>query len=463
MSGDPADKSQPRLPSWRPQPSEPASSAAPTSALPVTDDIDEAWAAGESPRSSERAKPPSELPRPVSERRPVSDPPKLASMAPPKPKSERPSVPSERPKLTSERPEVTSRPPSVRVSSTPTPGTVTAVARRSTLLGIAPAPDGSSDSTLTPSMPPPSSPDGGASKFEAAAQLLEQKRASLTPKPPETNADATSAPRTSEITAPRGETAAQAARTAEAPAESGDATPPPTSEVTPSSGRARHSERADAPPKSRRRSAAPPPQRGIGILPLALAAAVFVAMFLVGAMRAIREELSNAKPATTTPSSLVESSPATRPAASPASEPAAAASPVARLEESIPAASAETSAGSSAPAPSAAEAMEGASGEPAHAGNTVPVLVRASVSGARFYRHGKQVGMNSVIVDLAPGEKRAFEVDLPGYVSRKVIVDGSSSEVVVILPRISETPAAAHAAAAPASGATPAVPAESAP
>jgi hypothetical protein len=56
--------------------------------------------------------------------------------------------------------------------------------------------------------------------------------------------------------------------------------------------------------------------------------------------------------------------------------------------------------------------------------------------------------MNSVIVELAPGEKRAFEVDLPGYVSRKVVVDGSRSEVVVILPRISEAAGATHAAAA---------------
>jgi hypothetical protein len=54
------------------------------------------------------------------------------------------------------------------------------------------------------------------------------------------------------------------------------------------------------------------------------------------------------------------------------------------------------------------------------------------------------VGMNSVMVELSPGEKRAFEVDLPGYVSRKVVVDGSRSEVVVILPRVSDTPVPAQ-------------------
>lgn len=75
--------------------------------------------------------------------------------------------------------------------------------------------------------------------------------------------------------------------------------------------------------------------------------------------------------------------------------------------------------------------------------------MRAALSGAKFYRYGKQVGMNSLIVELAPGEKRAFEVDLPGYVSRKVVVDGSRSEVVVVLPRISETPAPAHEGPAP--------------
>jgi hypothetical protein len=66
-------------------------------------------------------------------------------------------------------------------------------------------------------------------------------------------------------------------------------------------------------------------------------------------------------------------------------------------------------------------------------------MVRSAVSGAKFYRNGKQVGLNSVMVELGPGEKRAFEVDLAGYVSRKVVVDGSRSEVVVILPRASET------------------------
>jgi len=86
--------------------------------------------------------------------------------------------------------------------------------------------------------------------------------------------------------------------------------------------------------------------------------------------------------------------------------------------------------------------------------------MRSAVAGAKFFRNGKQVGMNSVIVELAPGERRAFEVNLPGYVSRKVVVDGSRAEVVVYLPRISDTPSdQARAASAPAAGAAQADPA----
>jgi hypothetical protein len=440
MSGDPADKSEPRLPSWRPPADNTsATPAAPASVAPGTEEIDDAWASGESPNSSERAKPPSELPRPVSERRPVSEPPKLASLAPPKPSSQRPSV--------------TSRPPTVRVSSTPTPGPAAAMTRRATLLGIAPAPDGSSESPQ--SAPPASSPGAaaspdGASKFEAAAQLLEQKRASMAPKAPTADDSGASSERTSK---PAADGADAAALPEAAPAgESTDASTPPPAEVAPESGKARRSEPGDTAPKSRRRrSSAPPAPRGIGIIPLVIAAAVFVVMFLVGAMRAMRDELVDSKPSAKSPPSVVESPPPELPVSA-ASLPAAPAATIAPQEPAAP----ETA----APAPSIAEPVTSASAEPASADGTNKVLVRSAVAGAKFFRNGKQVGMNSVIVELAPGEKRAFEVNLPGYVSRKVVVDGSRAEVVVYLPRISDTPSdQARPASAPATGAPQADPA----
>lgn len=442
MSGDPADKSEPRLPSWRPQSSDvaPGSPAAPASMTPATDDIDDAWAGSESPESAERAKPPSELPKPQSEKRPVSDPPKLASMAPPKPASSRPNA--------------SSRPPAVRVSSTPTPGpTATAVKRRATLLGIAPAPEGSADSAPSHSVPPPSGPTSadGASKFEAAAQLLEQKRASMAPKPPTGEDTPPTSKRAAELSNDEAETASPSAK--EPSADGADAKTPPGAEVAPESIRPRRSEPGDAPPKSRRRrSSAPPAPRGIGIIPLVLAAAVFVVMFLVGAMRAMRDELVDSKPTAKTPPSVVESQPAPEHPAPAVSLPAA---PAVTVAPQDPAAAMETA----TPAPSvaepvasaSAEPVASASAEPASTDGTVKVMVRSAVTGAKFFRNGKQVGVNSVIVELAPGEKRAFEVNLPGYVSRKVVVDGSRAEVVVYLPHISETPSdQARAASAPA-------------
>jgi hypothetical protein len=233
---------------------------------------------------------------------------------------------------------------------------------------------------------------------------------------------------------PAAETAATA--TLEDPAniatesERSDVTPP-AAEAAPESGRARRSDRADGAPKSRRRSSAPPPPRSSGVLPFALGAAVFAVMFLAGAMRAMREEPTAAKPSAR-PTSTAENIPVQAPAPPLDPVPAAVPSVVAQADP--------LTEDTAAPPASAAEPAASTSGEPAGSGDTIRVMLRSAVAGAKFYRYGKQVGMNSVMVELAPGEKRAFEVDLQGYVPRKVIVDGSRSEVVVILPRISEAP-----------------------
>ena len=51
--------------------------------------------------------------------------------------------------------------------------------------------------------------------------------------------------------------------------------------------------------------------------------------------------------------------------------------------------------------------------------------------GARFYYKGKKMGGSPMRVELAPGEKRAFEVGHPNYVTRKIVIDGSEPEVIV--------------------------------
>jgi hypothetical protein len=57
------------------------------------------------------------------------------------------------------------------------------------------------------------------------------------------------------------------------------------------------------------------------------------------------------------------------------------------------------------------------------------------------------MGGSPMRVELAPGEKRAFEVGHPNFVTRKVVVDGSQPEMIVGLH-----PKAAGAASQPKAG-----------
>jgi hypothetical protein len=86
-----------------------------------------------------------------------------------------------------------------------------------------------------------------------------------------------------------------------------------------------------------------------------------------------------------------------------------------------PSASAETpETGSSAPSTTEAPAPEG-----------VKVVLKSVPPGAVFYHHGKSVGVNEATVSVPEGKRLAFEVVLPGYGTRKVIVDGKKPKVLV--------------------------------
>ena len=50
---------------------------------------------------------------------------------------------------------------------------------------------------------------------------------------------------------------------------------------------------------------------------------------------------------------------------------------------------------------------------------------------AKFFHFGKQVGTAPFVVDLPAGEKRAYEVWLPGHITRKLFVDGSKTEISI--------------------------------
>jgi len=57
------------------------------------------------------------------------------------------------------------------------------------------------------------------------------------------------------------------------------------------------------------------------------------------------------------------------------------------------------------------------------------VTITSSPPKAKFFHYGKEVGTAPFVIDLQPGEKHAYEVWLPGHVTRKVFVDGSKTEI----------------------------------
>jgi hypothetical protein len=90
---------------------------------------------------------------------------------------------------------------------------------------------------------------------------------------------------------------------------------------------------------------------------------------------------------------------------------------------------------SAAPDATASGAAPPASAEPpasASPEGTRVVIVKLSPPGARLFYKGKPVGSSPVRVELAPGEKRrAFEVGMPGWVTRRLVVDGSKPEMFI--------------------------------
>jgi len=83
-------------------------------------------------------------------------------------------------------------------------------------------------------------------------------------------------------------------------------------------------------------------------------------------------------------------------------------------------------------APSGAASANAEPAASAAAEGTRVVIVKISPPGARLFYKGKPVGASPVTVELAPGEKkRSFEVGMPGWVTRRLVVDGTKSEVFI--------------------------------
>jgi hypothetical protein len=67
------------------------------------------------------------------------------------------------------------------------------------------------------------------------------------------------------------------------------------------------------------------------------------------------------------------------------------------------------------------------------AGARVPVVIKSTPTGARVYRLGKEIARTPVIIEIAQGERRVFEVGSPSMGTRRIGVDGSKSEIMVRL------------------------------
>ena len=51
--------------------------------------------------------------------------------------------------------------------------------------------------------------------------------------------------------------------------------------------------------------------------------------------------------------------------------------------------------------------------------------------GARLFWKGKSVGTTPFTLEYQPGEKHSYEMGMPGFVTRKVVIDGKKPEVSI--------------------------------
>ena len=89
------------------------------------------------------------------------------------------------------------------------------------------------------------------------------------------------------------------------------------------------------------------------------------------------------------------------------------------------------------PNPASAEAVvaspassAGVNEPPPGVEDTVRVAVKIRPEGARVFYRGKEVGRTPFLLELLRGERRVFEVGYPGYVSRRLVIDGTEGELI---------------------------------
>jgi len=187
--------------------------------------------------------------------------------------------------------------------------------------------------------------------------------------------------------------------------------------------------RRDMPIQGARRNIPAAPATGLSSSTRLLAVSAALAALVLGGrwffmQRRAAGEASEAAATTPTGVQVVPPADQAAPGAAPAPPPAATGTGAAAPDQAaIPAASGATSAAPPASGtPDTSTRPEG----------TRVVIVKLSPSNARLFRKGKPVGSSPVTVELGPDEKkRSFEVGAPGFVTRKLVVDGSKPEIFI--------------------------------
>jgi hypothetical protein len=190
------------------------------------------------------------------------------------------------------------------------------------------------------------------------------------------------------------------------------------------------------------RVSVPPPDTGNSISRWLMVSLVIAALIMGGRWylqsRALKAAAAPTERTPTTANVAAEAAPRATPLAADAPAaptnvavpPSASADPT-PANEAPPTATAPAAneAATAAPTPSESSAPAPAASAPADGTRTV--VVKTSPPTARLFRKGKPIGASPVTIELAPGEKRSYEVGAPGWVTRRLVVDGTKPEIFI--------------------------------
>jgi hypothetical protein len=126
--------------------------------------------------------------------------------------------------------------------------------------------------------------------------------------------------------------------------------------------------------------------------------------------------------------------PAPAPSATEAANPESTTPPVAAASAASAASSASAETSDSNPSPATSASAAPATSARADAEKR-RITVKSKPAKVRFYHFGKLVGVAPFVLEFKPGERHAYEAGLPGYGTRKVVIDGSKPEVLIGLTK----------------------------